>query len=295
MRVRLNRYEKYAGAFIISSIFLAIFSTIAIGIQNSWFSKKHFYFTQFDKAQGLVPGSQIEMAGLRAGVVETVDLGHDDKIIVRISIADRFASRIREDSTIITKRPFIIGEKILEVTVGSPNSPLKRPGSFINSSVGFDFLDMADAKNVQPYFDTLSRLAESLRLTAEAFAEPKRAKALIAMFDKINPFLTKATVAATSFKEISDQLTREKNLQIAVENFAQVSSEMNKVLKENPGLTKESAALMGRTLSTLDEALIVLKAMQRSFLLRGSVKEVLEEAKKEDAKKNRLPTGESKK
>jgi phospholipid/cholesterol/gamma-HCH transport system substrate-binding protein len=154
MRFKFNRFEKIAGMFVLTSLFIAFLAALAVGIQNAWFSKRSYFTAEFEKASGIFPGTQVEMSGLQAGRVESVDLGKDNKIVVRFSLLHKFALRLHEDSVVSTKRPFIIGEKLLEVSVGSPDKPRLREGSQLMARASLDLLDAMDPKKLEPYMDT---------------------------------------------------------------------------------------------------------------------------------------------
>ncbi|MGE3974796.1 MAG: MlaD family protein [Bdellovibrionales bacterium] len=321
MKVKFNRYERMAGIFVASAIVLSVVSVIGVAIQKGWFTPKTSYRTVFEKANGIFPGTLVEIAGLRAGAVTNVELKNENQVVIEFSVQSKFAHRIRKDSVVMSRRPFIIGDKILEVSVGSESAKHVRPWSVLKSKEGIDLLELGNPQKLAPFIDTFSRLTKSLVVIADAFTDPKRTRMVVEIFDKINPFLTAATQAASSVISVSDQLTKKKNLQIAVENFAAVSTELAKMVHEMPNMSKEMIEMIRQTskavselnrvlpamaeaapqipaatdkaMKAMDEAVVVLRAMQKSFLLRSSVKEVREEDDKrkvEDAKK-RLPAG----
>jgi phospholipid/cholesterol/gamma-HCH transport system substrate-binding protein len=328
MKVKFNKFERVAGLFVLSAIGLSGLGVVLVAIEKGWFIPKVSFKTTFEKANGIFPGTIVEVAGLRAGSVTHIELRGEKDVEVEFAVQARFATKIKNDSTVLSRRPFVIGDKILEVSVGSSDlSPLAE-GSLLQSKEGIDLLELGDPQKLAPFIETFGRLTTSLVRIADAFADPKRTEAVVEMFDKINPFLTVATKAAGSVVTIGDQLTRKKNLQVAMENFAAVSGELTKMMIEMPNMSREMVDMIrqmaqavselnkmlpamaqvapqipvatDKAMKAMEEAVVVLKAMQKSFLLRGSVKEVQEEDlkaqrladdKKKADEKNRQPAG----
>jgi len=316
MQIKFNKFERVAGLFVLAAFGGAVATTAVVALKKGWFASKVDYVTTFDRAQGLYPGTKVELAGLPAGSVDSVDLQEDNKIRVKFTIFQKFQSRVRSDSVVVTKRPFIIGDKSLEIVVGKADGPGLPKGSLIPSQETVDLMDLMDGRKLGPYIETLGQVIDNLKVVAEAFLDPKRSRSLISIFDKIDPFLDTANVAAKSFIDMSGQLTRKKNLQVTVENLAMVTNEMNGMMKEMPNMSKDMSNLVKHTalivdelskimpalgemapefpkatrraLEAIDEAVVVLKAMQHSFLLSGSVKDVREEEEKKKKEQQKL-------
>jgi phospholipid/cholesterol/gamma-HCH transport system substrate-binding protein len=316
MKIKFNKFERVAGIFVLAAIGGAIAITAVIALKKGWFSSKVNYTTTFERAQGIYPGTKVEVAGLNAGSVDAVELQDDDRVLVKFTILEKFQSRVRSDSVVVTKRPFIIGDKSLEIVVGKNDSAPVPPGGLIPSQDTVDLMDLMDGRKIGPYVETLGQVIENLKVVAEAFLDPKRSKSLISIFDKIDPFMSNATIAAKEFVNMSGQLTRKKNLQTTVENLAVVTQEMNNMLKEMPHMSRDMAELVKHTstivgelskimpalgemapefpkatrraLEAIDEAVVVLKAMQHSFLLSGSVKDVRDEEEKKRKDQQKL-------
>jgi phospholipid/cholesterol/gamma-HCH transport system substrate-binding protein len=187
-------------------------------------------------------------------------------------------------------------------------------------------MDLLGGGHLGSYFKQLNSLLENMSLLIEAFSDPRRSKALIGMFDELLPTLK-------DLREFSQQMTHNKNLKISMENISQLTRDINRIMpemaefsKKLPELGVSSAKTMEqlskvteelnkilptvarvapnlpeatqRSVEALKEAVIVLKAMQKSFLLRGAVKDVQEEQAKIDEEtktlgnKNREPSSE---
>lgn len=318
MKIKFNKFERVAGMFVGFAI-VAGFGTLAtIAIKQSWFESRVSYYTEIEKAEGVFPGTKVKISGLKAGRVEEVSL-EGDKVRVKLSVLKSFSSRIKKDSEITVSRPFIIGEKIFDITSGSEASPSLEAGSKIPTTHSFDLTELMDPRNIQPHIESLSKFSENMKYLLDAFTEESRSKGLIQMFDDLRPLLKNANIASIEVKKISDQLVKDRNLETVLTNVAYTTSELNKemdnmvlITRELPQITQNSAEVMKnlavltkhmnqlipaiteiapelpkasrRAIEAMDEAVVVLKALQKSFLLSGAAEEVRKEEKKRKAK-----------
>lgn len=122
MRIKFNKFERIAGIFVFAAFIGLVAATVGIAIQKGWFASKVEYKTMLPSAEGVHSGTLVQIAGLRAGSVKSVDLISANEVQVKFEVFERFKNRIREDSMVQVIRPFVIGEKVFEVTVGTEES-----------------------------------------------------------------------------------------------------------------------------------------------------------------------------
>jgi phospholipid/cholesterol/gamma-HCH transport system substrate-binding protein len=97
-----------------------------VGDQSRFFTSKNIYTVQFRNVGGLAPGSPVQLNGVNVGQVDDIVLPEDTSIVflqVQISIEQRYATRIREDSLARIKSFGLLGDKYVELTSGSTDSP----------------------------------------------------------------------------------------------------------------------------------------------------------------------------
>ncbi|MCB0394845.1 MAG: MCE family protein, partial [Bdellovibrionales bacterium] len=142
MKVKFNKFERVAGLFLLFTGFVVVLSFVSVAIQKGWFESKVDYYTEFETADGLTPGTQVHINGLRVGAVTDVFLGENNKVDVRFHVVERVAGKIKQDSVVRTFRPFVIGDRVLEVSVGSASASVLAPGSKVKSEKSLDVMDL---------------------------------------------------------------------------------------------------------------------------------------------------------
>lgn len=293
MQVKFNHYERVAGLFVLTAILGAVVFTGVTAVQKGWFAKKVPFQTLVTSADGLFEGTPVKVSGLRAGEVTSVELQSASEVVVHFEVLEKFKEHIRQDSVAQVVRPFVIGDKAIEISVGSKESPEIAPNGTLISAAGFDMMDLVSGRKLAPFLGSLEGLMTNLSTLAQAFADPKRTQAMIRMFDRVEPLISnldKMSIQVTTLtkdlngvipemRQYSPQLG--KDLSRLVSDLNVLTTAMAPTMKEvGPELPRASK----RALEALDEVVVVLKALQKSFLMSGNVKEVrAEENKREPA------------
>ncbi|MBV2167999.1 MAG: MCE family protein, partial [Bdellovibrio sp.] len=189
MKVKLSKFERVAGFFILFAIIGVILTGLSAAIKQGWFEPKVRYTTTFENADGIHQGTLVQISGLRAGAVETVELESDNRIRVGFYILGKFENRIRENSTVQLVRPFIIGERVLDLSVGSEQFSLLPPQSSIKSLETVDLMSLMSGKNMNSYLTKLGGILESMQVIMDAFADKSRAESMVRVIDRLDPLV----------------------------------------------------------------------------------------------------------
>ncbi|PWU15882.1 MAG: multidrug ABC transporter substrate-binding protein [Bdellovibrio sp.] len=312
MKVKFNRFERMAGLFVLGAIGSFGFAIAGMAIKQGWFDSKTAYQTIFESADGIHVGSAVHISGLPAGEVQEVDLTDDNRILVKFYVFSRFENKIREDSSVQLLRPFVIGERIMEVTVGSSSLPQLKAGAKMSSVESMDLLTLMSGRKLGVYMGSLSEAAGNLRALAEAFLNKDRTESLVRLFDRLTPLISNLNTMSIEVIKLSKQATRDEHFGVVFGELATTTKELNEVLPmlkiKAPQMAADTEKLITnlailteqfklltpafteiapelpkasrRALEALDESVVLLKAMQKSFFLRSSAQEVREEEKK---------------
>src|SRR3954471_11480419 len=78
----------------------------------------------FDNAAYAVPGEEVRIAGQRVGKIDSLDIAYERKAAITFSIDTAGFSPFRKDAHCTIRPQSLIGEKYVECTPGSRNSPV---------------------------------------------------------------------------------------------------------------------------------------------------------------------------
>lgn len=305
-KIKFNKFERVAGLFLLLAILGVVVTALSAAIKQGWFEPKVQYTTTFESADGVHQGTIVQMSGLRAGAVDSVELEANNRIRVNFHVMGKFQNRVRTDSNIQLIRPFIIGERVLDLSVGSDKFEEVPVQGHIASVESMDLMSLVSGKNMNTYLGKLGGILESAQVVMDAFADKSRAESLVRVIDRLDPLMRNLNTMSVEVIKLSKQATHDDGVQKLVGNLAVTTREINKILpelnEENPQLAKDLAVMTSnlatvtkalgpavkavepelpgasvRLVQALNETVVVLKAMQKSFFMRSSVKEVREE------------------
>lgn len=296
MKIRFNKFEKVAGLFVGIALVSSLVGLIGVAIKNGWLSSKVRYATEIESADGVHAGTTVQISGLRVGAVTAVELQMNDRVRIEFEVLERFANKIRKDSSVQMYRPFILSEKVLDVSVGSDDQEFLPPGSTLPTHAASDVMDMLSGKKMGLLLSSFDNLASSLAIVGTAFSNPQRTKDLVQVMDTLKPLVqnlntmskevTKMTMVAN---KTLPEFTREvpdlgQQMGQIVKNLNVLTTEMQKLTPAIGVIAPELPRTSRRAVEALDETVVLLKALQRSFLLRGKVDEVRDEEGRKPAR-----------
>jgi phospholipid/cholesterol/gamma-HCH transport system substrate-binding protein len=111
------------------------------------FESKIDYHAYFDNVDGLVSGAPVRLAGVEVGNVHSIEFVNIDTarlIEIDIRVKRSIMNMVTADSKVMLGTLGLLGDKYIEIIPGSPNLPVHREGSVIQTAQtrGFSaFLD----------------------------------------------------------------------------------------------------------------------------------------------------------
>lgn len=155
------------GLFVLVALATFLGTIYALGARARLFEARYTLHANFTEVGGLTEGATVRLAGVQIGRVSGVYLPAEPggKVRVDLNIARRYANRIRKDSTVRIETQGLLGDKIVEISVGTVQAPVAQPGETIAGRDPTDFTQVlgegaATMKNVAALADSVRELAE---------------------------------------------------------------------------------------------------------------------------------------
>jgi phospholipid/cholesterol/gamma-HCH transport system substrate-binding protein len=132
------------GAFVLGGLVLFGTGLFLIGDRRLLFSEQFELNTTFGRVTGLEVGTQVRLAGLRAGEVLEVRVPSrpSDPFVVRMRLREDLRSLIRTDSVATVQTDGIVGNAFIQVSVGSDDAPVVTPGDTLMGRDPVEFADL---------------------------------------------------------------------------------------------------------------------------------------------------------
>jgi phospholipid/cholesterol/gamma-HCH transport system substrate-binding protein len=146
-RERVSWRRVRVGALLIVALIIIGYAIWRIGDLFNLFVRRYEIVTLVPTASGLLPGAPITLAGQRVGLVKDIEflpLGRygRNNLSIQLSIAHEVQRYIRTDSFARIRTQGVLGDKYIDITIGSPNLPIVQPGDTIPSVPAVEFEDL---------------------------------------------------------------------------------------------------------------------------------------------------------
>lgn len=127
---RERRTIVRAGVFVALTLALLALVVLVIGRANRVFDRQVSYHMYFENVEGLKTDSPVWVGGLEVGRVSGIDFlsdVEDPRIDVKVELARRFSNRIREDSVARITGRGVLGDKAIDISMGSSKTAVIPP------------------------------------------------------------------------------------------------------------------------------------------------------------------------
>lgn len=144
------------GALMISAFVLFVFALFWIGQDSGWARSTYPLTVKLMKVPGLIPGSPVRLGGLRVGYVRDITFSNDPGdpfLYVELKVQSRFAERIRADSRAKLGSLGLLGDKVIDISPGSPKAPVLE---------AYDLVRSAEVTELDALLDRAAQMIDNL-------------------------------------------------------------------------------------------------------------------------------------
>jgi len=156
------------GLFVIIALATFLGMIYALGARARLFESRYTIHADFTEVGGLAEGATVRLAGVQIGRVSGVELPPQPggKVRVNLNISREYADRIRQNSVARIETQGLLGDKIVEITVGTPDAPVVPPDGVIAARDPVDLGQVLTqgtetVKNVAALTENLGKIAKS--------------------------------------------------------------------------------------------------------------------------------------
>lgn len=134
------------GAFVTIGLVLLMVVLFLLGSEKKLFERSYTLVYRSPNISGIGVGASVKVAGIRVGSVHEIgfDKPDDKKVKVVLRISKKYQSRIRKDSVASVQGQGLLGDKMIQITVGSSDEDELKDGDEIPEAVrggGMDDLE----------------------------------------------------------------------------------------------------------------------------------------------------------
>lgn len=171
---RERRIIVRAGLFIALGIGLALLVVFVIGKERNLFDKQNVYTGAFENVDGLQFDSPVRLGGVNVGRVTSIKFGSDlgdKRIIVTMEVVKKYEERIRKDSVARITNRGVLGDKAVDISIGSMDQPLMEDGAELQTGSSGDISSILKATG--EIIDNTVGITRDLRTGVAAYTNPE--------------------------------------------------------------------------------------------------------------------------
>jgi phospholipid/cholesterol/gamma-HCH transport system substrate-binding protein len=132
------------GALILVALLILGVAVVQLGAAANLFAGRYQLVAFLPNANGLVQGGAVTVAGQLAGRIEAIEFLPVDgdtarNLLVRVSVATDLQPQIREDSRAKVRTMGLLGDKTLDISVGTPRYAVLQAGDTLETSPSLDY------------------------------------------------------------------------------------------------------------------------------------------------------------
>lgn len=168
------------GLFVAAGCIVAAIIIFMLGSERAWFERKYELRSRFTDINGLVVGAPVNLAGLKVGFVGAIRFpaqADEKEIEVIIKVGRAYHERIRKDSEAAIHTQGLLGDKFINLTMGSPAEPSLQPGEYLITREERGFAELVARGSEM--MDHLEDAAASVKKFIEGRSDNSLAHALL--------------------------------------------------------------------------------------------------------------------
>lgn len=163
-----EQVQVKVGAFVAVGLFFLFLVIFLLGSEKNLFEHSYDLVCWFTDISGLRVGAPVQLAGINVGTVGKIHFDarlEKKQVKLTLGISSRFKERIREDSvaTIVTQG--LLGDRLVSISVGSPDKKILNNGDELPASSPTGFSELVDKG--KELLDNANKSAENVNAILE--------------------------------------------------------------------------------------------------------------------------------
>ncbi len=284
------KHQLGVGLFLLLGLVVFSIMVFMIGKDKGMLTRSHDIYTQYSDIRGLKRGAPVELSGIHVGYVKTLSFVEGDDgtyVLLRMNVISKYFPMIREDSTVTITTKGVLGDKYVQISVGTRESAPVKPGGFVKALEETSLIEqISSGTGIVKRIDNV--LASVEDILDQVGGESRIARVLANIEDAskhINIVAERMTHSDSAWGSV---ISRNKNspLNKAFRNIDTSSVHLKGILKK----VDEGEGTVGALINdpTLFEDLKVLfGGAKRNALLKFMVREALKQSERQLEKPSR--------
>ncbi len=169
-----HRAAIRAGVFVLVALGAGIAVFAVLGSAHRVFQTHEHYFAYFQDVDGLKLDSPVRLGGLSVGTVDEITFSptlKDTRVRVGVKVSNEFSSRVRSDSIARVGSRGVLGDKTIDISLGSEEGKAVASGGELTAGIGGDITSLLKSSGV--VVENVVTISNDLRKAVASFTTPE--------------------------------------------------------------------------------------------------------------------------
>jgi phospholipid/cholesterol/gamma-HCH transport system substrate-binding protein len=267
-----KKNEIRAGVFLLISFAVFVVMVFAVSDARSLFKKRKEVKVYFSLSDGIEKNAQVRLAGIKIGKVTDLRVApeHGDEVELTLSIYDDAV--IKEDARAAIKTLGLVGGKYVELTTGSADAAVLKPGGTIEGEESLKMEDLTKAG-----LEVVGKLRHIAASLDKIIGDPALARNIKGTMQNVQEVSANVKELTASLNENKDSLTD------SLKRLPEITKKLDETLANLKAVSEKTDATLTDNRKQIDAAMVNVKDISQN------VKELTEEVKQHPWKLLRKP------
>lgn len=167
-----KNYKLKVGYTVFIGLIIFFIFIILVGTEGYYFSKTYNLNILVKSTRGLIEGSKVSLGGMKIGQIDKIEfttVDNQNLLKIKLALLEKYKSQITEHSFASIESSGLIGDKLINISLGNPlERPLKE-GEFlpIKESLSLESL----SEKIEPLVNNINGLTSNLRTITDTIKD----------------------------------------------------------------------------------------------------------------------------
>ncbi|MEO8513625.1 MAG: MlaD family protein [Ignavibacteria bacterium] len=140
-----NAKKIKVGLFILAGFILFVVAIFVLGGKENLFTPTFKLKSEFESVSGLKTGGSVRLNGIVVGSVDGIDIETSNKVMVTMTLEESIRKFIKKDSKVTIGSDGLVGNKVIDITPGTPGAPEIQSGEYLGSIKPVEVADIMNS------------------------------------------------------------------------------------------------------------------------------------------------------
>lgn len=187
---REHRAQLKAGGFVVGAIAAIALVLVILGNAHRVFERHTGYVVHFPDVDGLMVDSPVRLGGLTVGSIDSIRFSptlKDTRVEVRLHVSNEFISRIRGDSVARVTSRGLLGDKTVDISLGSDDGEAIAAGAELTAGAGSDVASVL--KSATEVVGNAVTISNDVRRAVALYTDPRIGDEVTGAVQSLNAIL----------------------------------------------------------------------------------------------------------